>query len=879
MGSAPQVQPRAWSREGSVLWCDLEVHPDQLGLAEDYALHRLRRLRARRHGFLHPSDVRVEATRLTIRFDGRATLEGGSGAPLPFARWRRRIVLPALTTLVECHGQGVVGFPFAPVDGRWVVPSSWFLPSADANDGALRHADLLLARRWIEEELNRRPDGRQERQHPLLRPLLAALGRANPGEIEQLVGADQAEAERAARVAPDAPTFLSLLTEAELLERVAGVYAYRHLPEDEAERLGLRAPDHRVLEVDARWRDPHFAISRPSPQELWDSLIEDSRTTPILALSATLPNPLDGRLGDSVVVRWIGVHEDQPFMFVRTDRERPPSRGYLRIHQAGENTLMARKRTFTSFAGGHPAISDLLTVPPRSSPFTNNTHARTELEDAVLQTRGVFAVQGPPGTGKTHLATEVVRRYLGRIPSARVLVCAKEHFALDHILRKITLALERDGIPVRAWRSVSLAKLRRSRGEVDGTWLPAVVARDLAGRDWAADSAGWSTYQASTADLHDQRLATLGQAAANVFFCTTMDGAMVQFLDQESFDLVIVEEAGKVYPSELLHALCLGRTVLMIGDQRQLPPFQERQTREGIAAWVKAIERARTERETRGGLVDRFGEVFLALEAMVEERGSLTPDEQAWLRPFEFLFDRLPTRHRLEEQFRMEAPLSRVVGSVFYGRPFVHRKNELIERGLLSPRPLGDAIPPELDVPLLWIDTPHMTDAPEATEDNQKRGVRDNRYEHDVVVSYLRTLRPTSAIDLVILTPYNAQKRLLLDSAELRDICGRLTTEPFEQVIRTTDEYQGREAELTVLSLVRNNSLGARAWGFMTEPERLNVMFSRTRFRQVVVGCSAHIVRHAKEAEWLHRIWEAYLNEAADPRAAKVLKPEALRRG
>ena len=57
----------------------------------------------------------------------------------------------------------------------------------------------------------------------------------------------------------------------------------------------------------------------------------------------------------------------------------------------------------------------------------------------------------------------------------------------------------------------------------------------------------------------------------------------------------------------------------------------------------------------------------------------------------------------------------------------------------------------------------------------------------------------------------------------------------------------------------------------MTEPERLNVMFSRTRFRQVVVGCGAHIERHAQECPWLHQFWRAYQTEAKDPTCARIL--------
>jgi hypothetical protein len=696
-----------------------------------------------------------------------------------------------------------------------------------------------------------------------------ALRRGDIGRLNRLV-----REERDPLKEPAPPSFLTLLTEAELLERVSTVFRYRLVQRGRVESMGIDPRDRLVLEVDRRWPDPHFpSLVRPSPQEAWDALVDESRVTPLLAVSARLPNPLDKRIDDldEQVVRWIGVHEDQPLIYLQQDGQRLPASGFVRLHLAGDNELMTRKRTSTRFAGSHPALASWLASAPPARPFGANPQAREDLEEAILATRGVFAVQGPPGTGKTHLATEVVRRFLARTPSGRVLVCSKEHFALDHILRKINAALAKDGRIFRAWRSVSLARQRRHRDEVDGAWLSPTVTRELGARGWADGAEGWTEWQAASSGQHDQRLVTLGQHAANLFFATTMDKAVLEFLGAESFDLVIVEEAGKCYPSELLHALCLGRTVLMIGDHRQLPPYREQQTRQGIAAWREALRGALDDRRIRDAMAARFGELFRSLEALALHRGPLDETEQAWLRPFEFLFDRLPTRHRLEEQFRMEAPLSRAVGSVFYDRPFVHRKGELVDAGLLLARPLGEVLPPELDVPLLWLDTPHMTVNPDATEDAAKRGVRDNRYELEAVLGYLRRLRPGNPVDLVILTPYNAQKRLMLDCSELRTLCERLTDLPFERVVRTTDEYQGREAELTVLSLVRNNSLGARCWGFMTEPERLNVMFSRTRFRQVVVGCSAHIERHAEQCPWLHRFWRAFQAEAQDALQAKIL--------
>lgn len=872
---------QTWTIDGDRLRCRVDVHPTWRQTADAYVLHRLRQLRALPQGFHHPIDARLLDDELVLSLEPGA-VSGSHPVARSGGRWHDDVVLPLISALLACHGQRVAGFgPNGVVCGRWLPPAGWFLPPTPDHDLTTAcRADREFALAWLKREASHGDNTRDPRDRSGVDAVRSALADADPQRLSRLIGEERIAAAKRADENPGTPAFISLLTEGELMERVACLYRYRRLRPHEAEAIGMDPRGHWVLEVDRSWADPHFpAMTRPSPQEIWDALVDESKVTPVLAVSQDLPNPLSGKLAKSTAVRWIGVHADQPFIYVPPDGEDIPPKGYVRLHLAGDNVLMDRKRKFTAFAGTHPALASFLTAPPPFNKFTVNPQRREDLEDAVLATRGVFAVQGPPGTGKTHLATEVVRRFLAREPTGRVLVCAKEHFALDHILAKITAALVKDGVPLRAWRSVSLAKRRRGRGEVDAKWQSPTVVRDLSGRGWTPDAVGWSEWEARASSQHDQRLASLGEQSANLYFATTMDSSMVDALGAQSFDLVIVEEAGKCYPSELLHALCLGRTALMIGDQRQLPPYQERRTREGVDAWSKTLSRAATDPAHREQMVSRFGPLFLSLEALASSRGPLTDDEKAWLRPFEFLFDRVPTRHRLEEQFRMEAPLSRVVGKVFYDRPFDHRKNELVERGLLSPRPLANVLPPELDVPLVWLDTPHMTTNPDATEDPQKRGVRDNRFEVDVVLSYLRRLRPSEPIDMVILTPYNAQKRLLLDSPDLRAVCQRLTKTPFEQVVRTTDEYQGREAELTILSLVRNNSLGARAWGFMTEPERLNVMFSRTRFRQVVVGCSAHIVRHAAECEWLHKVWEAYKLEGTDPACARILPAGGVANG
>lgn len=360
---------------------------------------------------------------------------------------------------------------------------------------------------------------------------------------------------------------------------------------------------------------------------------------------------------------------------------------------------------------------------------------------------------------------------------------------------------------------------------------------------------------------HDLRSRSLGEEAANLFFCTTLDAALVDLITRTGFDLVIVEEAGKCYPSEVLHALALARCALLIGDQNQLPPYQEQRTQQHLRAVGEAVRRADNDRRLGEDLQERFGPDAARL---LRFRGDAN-GEVGWLRPFQTLYDRLDTRFMLNEQFRMERPLSDLIGRVFYGAPFVHRKTE--------GSPIAGRLPADLDVPLLWLFTPHCSEDPDAAEDRPERR---NAYERQVILRYLGRIPNGLPLDMVLLTPYNAQKDMLIADADIDAECQRLCGRPASKVVRTTDEYQGREAELTVLSLVRNNAQQSRAFGFMTEPERLNVMFSRARYRQVVVGCADLIRRHASEAPYLDRVLRAYEDAAADPRAARLLPAEGF---
>ena len=58
-----------------------------------------------------------------------------------------------------------------------------------------------------------------------------------------------------------------------------------------------------------------------------------------------------------------------------------------------------------------------------------------------------------------------------------------------------------------------------------------------------------------------------------------------------------------------------------------------------------------------------------------------------------------------------------------------------------------------------------------------------------------------------------------------------------EVFIYTVDKFQGREADVVFLSLVKS---GKATLGFMDSPNRLNVALTRARFQRAIVGCHSY---------------------------------------
>ena len=153
------------------------------------------------------------------------------------------------------------------------------------------------------------------------------------------------------------------------------------------------------------------------------------------------------------------------------------------------------------------------------------------------------------------------------------------------------------------------------------------------------------------------------------------------------------------------------------------------------------------------------------------------------------------------------------------------------------------------------------------------------------IVKYLRQ-QGYSPSNMVVLTPYlgqllklqealSADQKVLvgdLDFAEakkhLDDIAGFTiggAAAQTEQCVRvaTIDNYQGEEADIIIVSLVRSNR--ENSIGFLQEPERVNVMLSRARLCEIVIG-NTEVLQSARRARRSASelsggpLWEAILS-------------------
>jgi superfamily I DNA and/or RNA helicase len=276
---------------------------------------------------------------------------------------------------------------------------------------------------------------------------------------------------------------------------------------------------------------------------------------------------------------------------------------------------------------------------------------------------------------------------------------------------------------------------------------------------------------------------------AQVVASTCLGVSNIPGVWSSEYDWVIVDEAGRATPPEILVPLVRGKRILLVGDHKQLPPVVD----------IDISQEERERLELPEGVLER---------SLFEDIFHKSNDE---------------IKSILNIQYRMHTGIGRLVSQVFYDGSIENAEfTNSLDHSLKSWR----------EKSVVWVSTSNSEERYEKSIGRSKQ----NQLEARIISSYCEQIEKelklsNQKMSLGIISGYAEQKNLLeqLINSKDRNKWNNLTID-----IDNIDAFQGQEREVVMYSVVRSNK--RRDIGFLKDFRRLNVAFSRARKLLLVIG-------------------------------------------
>lgn len=300
------------------------------------------------------------------------------------------------------------------------------------------------------------------------------------------------------------------------------------------------------------------------------------------------------------------------------------------------------------------------------------------------------------------------------------------------------------------------------------------------------------------------------QQSANSHLSASMGGF------DEEYDFVIVDEAARSNPLDLLIPMSMGKKIILVGDHKQLPHMVERDV-------VKAVSH-KTENSNVEAVLEES--LFMRLNAAVSREDSKLGITRTAM---------------LSEQYRMHPDICNLVNVFYDGKLETMCKKEDKEHNL----GLYD------DKALVWIDLPLSDKYPaEVKKQSVSRQCEVDRIQKELAM----ILSKNEKYRIGVITFYSAQAKLLDEM--VRD---NFPSDVDRIRVGTVDAFQGKEFDVVLLSVVRSNNEEElqRRVGFLDNDNRLCVAFSRAKRLLIAVGDSKTVAFDG-EKEYVKALNEMY---------------------
>ncbi len=303
-----------------------------------------------------------------------------------------------------------------------------------------------------------------------------------------------------------------------------------------------------------------------------------------------------------------------------------------------------------------------------------------------------------------------------------------------------------------------------------------------------------------------------------------------------SFDTVIIDEAARVAPMDLLIVMVLAkRRIILVGDHRQLPHIVDDDV-------IKRADLSENDfiNESIFGYLKKRAE---KLQEYDNIQRAVTLDNQYRTHPIlgQFISDNFYKKYN--EAFN--SPLGTIIGTV---NDFFEQRLEGIE-----------------NTPAVWLDVPY----------NHKETKPRNRVsEAKAIMEKLKIWVNSPSdkkLDFGIITFYIDQKKAI--EKELKNTFTKEQRDSFSHRLKigTVDSFQGMEFDIVFLSVVKSRDIRTikdnmedwRLFGFVTSKNRLCVSMSRQKRSLIVVGDKDFFdtTRAKKDVEGLHNFLQLCKSE------------------
>lgn len=418
----------------------------------------------------------------------------------------------------------------------------------------------------------------------------------------------------------------------------------------------------------------------------------------------------------------------------------------------------------------------------------------------ALEEDNIFLIQGPPGTGKTTVIQEIVLQYLVAHPSNRVLIVSQANVAVDNVLVDLyegeNAILPKERI-IRCGQKVDNDLFEISFEQKYEKYIAEVkeIGESMDNQPLAHR---WLQLIKADRRGYNIQLSELILKSHQVIGATCVGLANRNLgIDAMEFDLVIIDEASKALPGELLLPMNRAKKCIIIGDHHQLPPTID----------SALLDQDKIEYEDR--------------EFIAEELFSRSL--------FEHLYVKAPDTNKsmLTTQYRMPPVLGTLISELFYEG----KVENGVSKYAKQPKVFADH--------LNWLD---LSDIASYREEAPKGKSPRNEYEASLVVDIALKIRQMSENRIAIITPYKGQKSCIRRAFLQKGI---KDTSSLNIAYNTVDAFQGDEAEIVIFCTTRSQT----PTSFFSDDARINVALSRCKNELLIIGSRKYFKKFGEDTK------------------------------